>query len=423
MNRFLYVMLITLITLGGFTMYTHHDLGSITIQFSDFSFTTNLLVASAALLCVLFASLLVARAFQLIKSTFIYLFGQREIRRQNRAKAAFNRGLLEYTEGRFMQAEKTLLSYIQYSDNPLPAYLAAAKAAHRAGNFENRDSYLRKARELAPKAELAIGITQAQLQLDYQQNEQALATLQQLNHQTPGHFLVLQLLASTCHRLEDWDSLYQLMPELKKHGQTDDKTILAYEVAIHRGRMKLISQLADFSQLHDYWLQISKPLKNLPEIVIYYTHCLVKIDHAGEAEAVLRHTLNTNWHDSMMDLYAELDVVVDQKVLATLESWLQDHPQNTHLLLALGKTCLHLSLWGKARNYLEASLSLEALPETYLRLARLLEEHMHEPDAAAEYYRQGLHSLAGNYNEAMLNTDRPPASTAEEPPRLKIVKQ
>ncbi len=112
--------------------------------------------------------------------------------------------------------------------------------------------------------------------------------------------------------------------------------------------------------------------------------------------------------------------MVDKKQLEMVESWLDDHQQNPHLLLALGKMCTSLSLWGKAKSYLEASLAVNPIPQNFLRLARLLEEHMAEPAAAQEYYRQGLHLLAGDYGEEVLN--KAAQDFARETPQLQIVK-
>ncbi len=60
------------------------------------------------------------------------------------------------------------------------------------------------------------------------------------------------------------------------------------------------------------------------------------------------------------------------------------------------------------------------MPQNYLKLARLLEEHMAEPAAAQEYYRQGLHLLAGDYGEEALN--KAVHDFERETPQLKIVK-
>ena len=144
---------------------------------------------------------------------------------------------------------------------------------------------------------------------------------------------------------------------------------------------------------------------------------MISVNAAGEAEKVLRRYLDKNWHESTIVLYSELDVLVDNTQLETAESWLETHQQNAWLLLALGKMCMTRSLWGKARNYLEASISIRPMPENYLKLARLLEEHMEEPAAAQEYYRQGLHLLAGDYGEDVLGND-----FERETPQLMVVK-
>ena len=158
----------------------------------------------------------------------------------------------------------------------------------------------------------------------------------------------------------------------------------------------------------------------MPEVVEHYAKQLIRINAAGEAENVLRLYLNKNWQESSVNLYSELDVMVDNKSLEMAESWLKDHQQNAHLLLALGKMCATHSLWGKAKNYLEASIAINPMPENYLKLARLLEEHMNEPAAAQEYYRQGLHLLAGDYGEDALEKNA--HDFERETPQLKIVK-
>jgi len=423
MNRFLYVSLITVITIIGFAMYTRHDLGSISIQFADFKLQMNLLVFGAALLSSLFIVLLVIRSLQFLKSCFSWLFSQRKNRLQQKARAQLKQGLLEHIEGKFSQAEKTLLGHIHHSDNPLLAYLTAAQSAHKSGAPDRRDNYLRKARELSPEAEIAIGLTQARLQREHDQNEQALATLKQLNRHAPGHFSVLQLLAGTYHKLEAWDSLQQLMPELKKYGQLSAENILDYEIAITHGHLNQLTRQGEIKGLEDGWNQIARPLQNLPAITEYYACCLIELGNPGKAENVLRLYLDKNWHDSTITLYSELDVPVDNKTLDMVESWLKAHPQNPYLLLALGKICLNLSLWGKARTYFEACIAIQPLPETYLKLARLLEKQMRDSEAAAEYYRQGLHLLVGNNNEAILETSTRPVQPETEKPLLIIVQK
>ena len=60
-------------------------------------------------------------------------------------------------------------------------------------------------------------LTQAELQLDRQQYEQALATLRRLEENSKDHSYALALLGRLYFRLQDWDNLAEILPRLKKH--------------------------------------------------------------------------------------------------------------------------------------------------------------------------------------------------------------
>lgn len=425
MNRLLYVLLITAITIIGFTMYRQHDIGQISLQFADFSFQTNLIVFSAALLSSLFVILLILKSIQAVKNFYLSLTLRREQRQQEKARAALSQGLIAYADGQFERSEKILLQQVKYSDNLLPVYLTAARAAQQLGAHERRDEYLNKAHETMPEADIAIRLTKAELQLAHNQNEQALATLTQLYQLKPEHAYVLMLLANTYLHLQDWDKLADLLPQLKKHSQFSADSLLSFETDACKGQLSNLAKSADASSLIDFWNDTAKHLKASADIVEHYVKQLLLVDTDGEAAAeaenVLRQFINKNWHESSIMLYSELDVTVEKKQLEMVESWLDEHQNNAYLLLALGKNCINRSLWGKARNYLEASIAIEPLPETYLKLARLLEKHMNEPETAQKYYRQGLYLLAGEHSEEILVDDETPAYL-QESPQLKIVK-
>lgn len=425
MNRLLYILLISAITIVGFTMYKQNDIGHISLSFAEFSFETNLIVFGTAILCILFVALAFIKSIEAIKHLFIYLSGRRARRLAEKARSSLTLGVIDYAEGRFEEAEKRLLQQVKYSDNRLLVYLTAARAAQQLSAHERRDEYLQKAHLEAPDANIAIGLTKAELQLAHQQNEQALATLTQLNSISEHHSYVLTLLANTYKHLQDWNNLYQLLPALKKYGQLSDEVFLALEVHVCNGQIsdmakKVKTENTGSLPLIEFWDNTDSHLKDLPGITEHYAKQLIHIDAAGEAEKILRLYLNKHWQESTIKLYSELDVMVDNKQLEMVEDWLEDHQQNAYLLLALGKMCTTRSLWGKAKNYLEASISIKPMPENYLKLARLLEEHMSEPATAQEYYRQGLHLLAGDYGDAMLDKDA--HDFERETPQLKIVK-
>ncbi len=421
MNRLLYILLISVITIAGFAMFQQKDIGHISVQFAHFSFDTNLVVFGAALLCFIFAALLIGKAFRLIRNIFVYFGSRRQKRLAEKARLSLTQGLIEYAEGRFEAAEKILLKQVAYSDNQLLVYLSAARAAQQLGAHDRRDEYLRKAHIAAPQADIAIGLTKAELQLAHQQNEQALATLTQLNTLSANHTYVITLLANTYKHIEDWDNLKNLLPSLKKNGHLSTESMLAFEIMVCNGQLDKLTKNRDSQPLINFWKDTSHHLKILPDVIEHYARQLINVEAAGEAEQVLRLYLHKNWQESSIVLYSELDVIVDNKQLEMAESWLADHQHNSWLLLVLGNMCVSRSLWGKAKSYLEASIAINPMPTNYLKLARLLEEHMDDQTAAQEYYRQGLHLLAGDYGiEAVQRSSH---DFERETPQLKIVKQ
>ena len=70
------------------------------------------------------------------------------------------------------------------------------------------------------------------------------------------------------------------------------------------------------------------------------------------------------------------------------------------LLLALGFICMQQELWGKARNYLEASLAIEPSHTAFVRLGQLL-ERMGEPEEASQHVSPrpgaGAHAAQGEH--------------------------
>ncbi|MDT8283627.1 MAG: heme biosynthesis HemY N-terminal domain-containing protein [Gammaproteobacteria bacterium] len=421
MNRLLYILLISAITVVGFSMYQHHDIGHVSFRFAGLSFETNLVVFGAAILCFLFVILLLIKFWQLIINALVYFGGRRKTRLKERARLSLSQGLIEYAEGRFEQAEKVLLQYIKYSDNRLLIYLTAARAAQQQHAYERRDEYLRKAHQEAPEADIAIGLTKAELQLAHDQNEQALATLTQLNKLSINHTYVLTLLANSYKHLQDWNNLKEILPSLKKHGGLSVESFLSFEVLVCNGQLTNIAKNKNGELLIDFWKETPHHLKILPDVVEHYAKQLIAVDASTEAEKILRHYLNKNWQESIIILYSEMELSADNKQLEMAEYWLKDHQHNAWLLLALGKICISLSLWGKARSYLEASISINPMPENYLKLARLLEEHMDESIAAQEYYRKGLLLLAGEHTDEILEIE---TKTVEQNlPQLKIVKK
>jgi HemY protein len=69
------------------------------------------------------------------------------------------------------------------------------------------------------------------------------------------------------------------------------------------------------------------------------------------------------------------------------ERWLLERNRDAPLLASLGRLCAQAELWGKARSFLEASLSFEESRSVHLELARLA-ERLGQSDDAQQHYRR-----------------------------------
>ncbi|MDH5611540.1 MAG: hypothetical protein OEY66_03655 [Gammaproteobacteria bacterium] len=419
MVRLITLILILFAAISGFSMYKINDIGFLSVGIGDYKLETNLMIAGSVLIAGIFALLLLLKVFTLLHKITVFFGAQRKTRLLEKARTALSHGLIELAEGRFAEAEKLLLKQVKYSDNTLLTYLSAARAAQQQGAHDRRDDYLRKAHEATPTAEIAIGLTKAELQLAHEQYEQALANLTHLYELSPKHAYIIKLLLKTYHHLADWKKLLNLLGDVKRQKLLSEDKIFDLELDIWHGLLDEQAHGNDLHSLNAVWNQMPEYLKTKANLVEYYAHLLLDFNADNKAEQVLRHFLNSNWSESAVVLYSELDVVIDLQQLDQVETWLKEHQHNAHLLLAMGKLCLNKKLWGKARHYLEASLSIHAMPETYLKLAQLLESHMDDAKQAQIYYRQGLECLTGARHHEAVTIVTPLYS--DEKPTLKIV--
>src|SRR5690606_29849253 len=170
--------------------------------------------------------------------------------RSGRAGTRLAQGVIEIAEGNFARGERLLTRGAASSEAPLLNYLQAARAAHLQGADERRDRWLKEAYEGIPAAASAVLLTQAELQLDQGQYEQALATLRRLEEKSPNHGHALTLLGRLYYRLEDWQHLGELLPRLRKHGRIDERLLEKWSVRVHR---EALARAGEPDALHAAW--------------------------------------------------------------------------------------------------------------------------------------------------------------------------
>ena len=218
MIRILLIILVALLLGTGLALGLQYDLGYIRISLGNYLIETNFWIGLALLVLLVAASVLTINLFRRLRHGTGMVAGWLARSNERRARRRTTQGLLALAEGNWPRARKLLTSSAEHADTPLINYLAAAQASFESGDHEAVDELLRKAFESTPGSDMAVGITQAQLQLAGNRLEQALATLVRLRKQAPHHPFVLKLLKNTYVRLEDWRELSRLLPEIRKRN-------------------------------------------------------------------------------------------------------------------------------------------------------------------------------------------------------------
>lgn len=297
----------------------------------------------------------------------------------SRAKQRYEQGMLALLEGNWLEAKKLLGKSADKVDNPIVNYLAAAHAANELGQGKEAEAYLKRAYESNKDAEFAVGIAQAQIQLQDNKLEQSLATLVRLRKQKPHHPYILKLLKSAYLKLEDWQQLVQLIPELKKLQPERVDSLRKLETTAWQhlfeqktselARTKSPRQSAD--TLGELWQKAPEGLRFNPEFIATYSKQLIKLECHYEAEVLLRKALIKDWHESLIELYGLTQSDKPSEQLITAESWLKQRPNDAMLLLTLGRLALRNELWGKAWEYFLASHKLQHNQQCIAELCRL----------------------------------------------------
>jgi HemY protein len=388
MTRLLKIWLVILLG-AGIGVIATRDNGYVMLAFGVYTVEMSLvllLIIIAMLFAVMYFSIRALVRFYRLPSD-VKDWSQR---RGNRAaQNAMTRGLLELSEGQWRKAEKRLVKFADRSETPLLNYLAAARAAQLQGAHERRDSYIRLAHKHMPSADVAVSITQAELQMADHQLDQALDTLRHLRDVAPNHTYVLRLLMDLYDQVGDWERLSELMPELRKRKVASAKQLMSLEKKAYKKLLEASFLDNDPEQLSYRWRNVPKALREDPALIADYASFLQESERHQEAEELLRQALKRGWDVELVELYGQLECPNAAKHLSRVEAYLKKYPNDATLLLSLGRLCLRSQLWGKARAYLEASIGNDGPVAAYRELARLL-EHMDEPEKALSIYRQAV---------------------------------
>jgi HemY protein len=366
---FLYILLILVLVTVCFALLQRSE-GYVLVAFAGYTIEMSFVVAcllNALLFLTLYFCWLV---FRLLIGSRRSVLGWAANQRRQSGLNRTTQGLIAFVEGRWDFARKSLAKAAISSPTPLVNYLFAARASAAMGDAKAVDEFLKKAELSTEGAGVAISLTQAELQMQNGQYEQALASLLRIKKRTANHQLALGLLAKNYAALADWQSLLKLLPALK-HSGVSDADIQKFEVQACCEMLVKSSLTGSQEPLRDCWKQLPSAAKKHRSVVACYAKLLISAQQFNEAEQLLRAQLQRNYDSALVRLYGLSATDQPEKQRAYAEKLLKTNPNDASLLLALGVISARDQQFEKAEAYLQQSISCEPRRETYNKLAKV----------------------------------------------------
>lgn len=317
-----------------------------------------------------------------------YVRAFREAQMQSKGRSAMMEALTAFFEGRYAAAEKAAVHSMELGEKSGLNPIVAARAAHELREFEKRDAYLADAEGKSVGEATMRLMAKTEFQLDQKQPQSALGSLKELSVVgAKKHVGALTLELKAQQQSRNWDAVLDVVAQLEKRHAIE--ATLAMQMRQQAWMEKMGTQTHDITSLRGVWKMVPSEFKRLPKIAAAAAQAFLKLYDNNGAARLLVESLNAQWDSDLVTLYGDCHGEDGVAQIDQAERWLKVHTDDAGLLLTLGKLCLHQGLWGKAQNYLDASISIAPTRAAYTLLGQLAEK-LDKKEAAFNYYHLAM---------------------------------
>ncbi len=374
----------------GLASFTQDTNGYIRIHLDPYTIEANLWIFILGAIILFILGYLLFRLIGWIFGAKKRVGKWKQKKDEIKAGKSMQKGYIDLIEGKWDSAEKQLIAKADKSPAPVLNYLAAAHAAQQNGEPGRRDEYLKKAYDNDPSSKVAVDLTQARMQYEAGDLDEAKNTLTRLLFHVPKNEQVQRMLLAVNRERGDYQSVLEQLPKLKKLANfTADEAVATEREAC--ASLLENCQAEGIEMIEKTYNSLSKKQKQIPQIVNQYAYELLDADKHEQAELLVRQTLRKNWNSDLAYTYGLINNDPPRQ-LRLAEGWLNNQPQDANLLLTLGRLAVGSKAWEKAKNYYQQAITAGASQEANRELGQLLEDQG-EADKALEYYRSGLEQV------------------------------
>lgn len=309
-------------------------------------------------------------------------------RARDKGRAALMEALSAFFEGRYAAAEKAATRAMELGESSGINPIIAARAAHELREFDKRDAYLAAAEnKTVGEATMRLMAT-TKFRLDQHQPQAALGSLKELHDAgVKNHIGALHLELKAQQQAGNWDAVLDTVSRLEKRDAMDETA--ATQLRQQAWLEKIGADARDAQALQAVWKAVPGKFGRRGNIAAAAARAFIALGDRENARRILTESLDEQWDGDLAALYGDCFSGETVRQIEQAERWLARHPDDAGLLLALGKLCLHQELWGKAQNYLDASISVNPTRAAYTALGQLAEK-LQKPDEAFRHFQKAM---------------------------------
>ncbi|WP_448549495.1 heme biosynthesis HemY N-terminal domain-containing protein [Thalassotalea fusca] len=316
---------------------------------------------------------------------------------RRKAQRDFNKGVAAYVLNDYKQAEHLLVKAAGHQELSQASYLLAASACNQLALPENIKHYLSElALETTEKKALSIDTIVVAITLYFQQQDYIAARkLLDDYHKHIGHDArLLRLEIALSLKENRYLHAVEMLNLARKNKEIADQQITVWEKDAFYGAFTQQLKEHDSKQLHQYWNNLARKIKQRDEVAYAYMLVLAENNLSSELEDLIAPLLKKDTEDGLLKRLRHLPISHTNKLLPLVQKHLQKQPQSAKWLSFLAHLAYNSQQWDMAEK---AFNSLMKLPEqaydeadicAFAQVLTQLNKHEHANQIWLTHYRE-----------------------------------
>ena len=372
-KRWLVFALIIIVLLVILFVWLASDPGYVLIRFRGWRIEATVVGAVAILLAAWIA---IGIAWWLLR----WPFGALSRRHRRISHERLRDGLVAMTEGRNVEAHRTLQRAAQYASVRSPALLAAAEAAHRHGDITRALEALDEAAQHTPEAARTL---RARILRENGRTEEAMQLLApgaDAGKLPPAGWHEYALAALATNQPDKARAALEPLRKSDMLGPARQAELVADVLG------KSLRLAPDVATLQDLWKHATRPQRQIPAVLEAYARRASALGVAHDALAAIEDALKREWTPELVAAYGEATPPGEAAMrLRNASRWLDTHPNDDVLLRTLGVLSMRAADPRNACEYLVRALTIKPTVGSWAALGDVLSASGEADDATRCY--------------------------------------